>query len=147
MSQLQKLRNARGNRCEYCFEPLAYRRVRIEKDKVHYRPNLEFAHVAPTHLVGKKRRTAGHKAVLRDIRKNADCFALLCFRCHFRLDNHYEHPNPPSFPISYTAVSSCEHSAKSGLPCFYCYEQCRETCRGTLFRSDLEKREVKDDSH
>jgi hypothetical protein len=65
------LRIERGNRCEYCGK-----RGRTNK---RGRPNLEFAHLAPTGLRGRGR---GQIQRYYDIKRHPETYALLCRGCH-----------------------------------------------------------------
>jgi hypothetical protein len=65
------LRIGRGNRCERCGK-------RAHTDK-RGRPNLEFAHLAPTGLRGRGR---GQIQRYYDIRRHPESYALLCRGCH-----------------------------------------------------------------
>ena len=100
LSVLSKLRALRGNKCEECGETLKYKVM--PKNKNELRPNLEFAHIKPTELIGKKRELVNGKdrVVKQDILAHPDHFKLLCFKCHFRLDYGRDHPNPPKFTIT-----------------------------------------------
>jgi hypothetical protein len=55
---------------------------------------LEFAHVKPTGLCGQGR---GLKHRFLDVLRNPECYALLCRRCHRRLDatRSIERPRAP----------------------------------------------------
>jgi hypothetical protein len=45
---------------------------------------LEFAHVRPTELSGPGR---GQNERLYDVKRNPDCYTLLCGGCHWKFDN------------------------------------------------------------
>lgn len=64
---MQELRDARGNRCRRCRS----------------RAKLEFAHVKETPLRGRGR---GQMHRYCDIKKNPDCYELLCWDCHHEFD-------------------------------------------------------------
>jgi hypothetical protein len=64
-----QLRAERGNKCE-------------EDDCEETFP-LEWAHVKPTRMHGRGR---GKKNRLVDVKKNPDCYKLLCRPCHRRRD-------------------------------------------------------------
>src|SRR6185369_10379450 len=64
---MTKLREARGNRCRRC----------------RARSRLEFAHIKETALKGRGR---GQMHRYCDIKKNPDCYELLCYECHREFD-------------------------------------------------------------
>ncbi|MEM0142372.1 MAG: hypothetical protein QXL94_00255 [Candidatus Parvarchaeum sp.] len=66
-AQMGKLRAARNNSCEQCGS--------INQ--------LEWAHIKPTGLSGMGR---GRNARIADIKRNPDCYKLLCRKCHAALD-------------------------------------------------------------
>lgn len=85
--KLHALRKARGGHCEDCNKRLAWRpRRRIW--------NLEFAHVKPTGLSGEGR---GLRQRYMDIKRNPECYALLCWFCHKKRDNKPLPDYPPSW--------------------------------------------------
>lgn len=66
---MDNLRKAHGNKCIICGK----------------KKRLEFAHIKPTKLSGRGR---GSKHRYLDIKKNKDCYVLVCKGCHaLWLDN------------------------------------------------------------
>jgi hypothetical protein len=63
---MEALRRGRGGRCELCGS----------------NERLEWAHVKPTGLCGPGR---GLQDRVRDIKKNPECYRLLCHECHKRV--------------------------------------------------------------
>lgn len=84
--ELEKLRSARGNRCEGrpgAPKPCG-RRLRRGRDG---RVNLEFAHVRPTGVSGMGR---GLRQRVLDIRRFPSAYLLLCKLCHRAFDRERE---------------------------------------------------------
>ncbi len=85
-AQAQKIldpeREKRGNRCEARLKSLERCGARLSWNSFG-RPSLEFAHVAPTPLVGRGR---GSTARAYDIRRHPEAYKLVCRACHRKMD-------------------------------------------------------------
>lgn len=78
---LERERAKRGNRCQAVWEEERCAVTLSWNSNGH--PNLEFAHVAPTSLIGRGR---GGAARAWDIKKHPEAYKLVCRPCHKRMD-------------------------------------------------------------